>query len=309
MDTITSEEIVRATRDLDPYLKGNESFLLGSDYVAQRAVPVISSLGINLVGIIEEEYAALPREFHPSTPRRSLEDFLSARSPSSKVLIASKSYRQLGAHLINAGLVFGEDFFLLQRSESSLSLQYEIGTTFVGKHCHGVERFLSLYSAYVQTKMIGAFCSIAADAKLVTQHVMTNISTSSWVEWGGSDDFSAFSDWSFLDQRRSLNGITCIGNDVWIGYRAIIMPGVTIGNGAVIAAGAIVTKDVPPYAIVVGSPAKVLKYRYSDAQIDLLQRVKWWNWSDRFILENLALFHQPEEFFRFADILQSRDQS
>ena len=72
-----------------------------------------------------------------------------------------------------------------------------------------------------------------------------------------------------------------IGNDVWIGTRALICAGVRIGNGAVVAAGAVVTKDVPPYAIVGGNPAKVIKYRFEREMIDFLQEIKWWHWPEK----------------------------
>ncbi len=216
------------------------------------------------------------------------------------IIIASKSCRELGMYLINLGLEPEKDFSLAQVVDSSLTMQYEIGTTYIGKHCHGVERFLSLYSLYVRTKHIGAFCSIAADAKLVTQHVQTNISTSSYIEWGGSQHIEDFPDLSFLDQRRTLNGVTRIGNDVWIGYRAIIMPGVRLGNGCVIGAGAVVTKDVPPYAIALGVPAKVVKYRFTPEQISLLENIQWWNWSDIKLKEQMSLFYSPEKFFDYA---------
>ena len=75
-----------------------------------------------------------------------------------------------------------------------------------------------------------------------------------------------------------------INNDVYIGLNAIIMPGVTIGDGAVIGAGAVVTKDVPPYAIVAGVPAKVVKYRFEQPVIDKLLELKWWDYPEDFIV-------------------------
>ena len=75
-----------------------------------------------------------------------------------------------------------------------------------------------------------------------------------------------------------------IGNDVWIGYRSIIMDGVTIGDGAVIGACAVVTHDVPPYAIVAGVPAKVIKYRFPKEIIDKLEELKWWDYPEDFIV-------------------------
>lgn len=76
------------------------------------------------------------------------------------------------------------------------------------------------------------------------------------------------------------NGKVTIGNDVWIGAGTIILPNIKIGNGVIIAAGAVVTKDIPDYAMVGGVPAKVIKYRFNPQEIEILNKVKWWNWSD-----------------------------
>jgi virginiamycin A acetyltransferase len=73
-------------------------------------------------------------------------------------------------------------------------------------------------------------------------------------------------------------GNTVIGNDVWIGYRATIMPGIHVGDGAIIASGALVTKDVPPYSIVGGNPAKEVKRRFSSDIVDILLSLRWWDW-------------------------------
>jgi acetyltransferase-like isoleucine patch superfamily enzyme len=81
-----------------------------------------------------------------------------------------------------------------------------------------------------------------------------------------------------------------VGNDVWIGPRAIILPAVTIGDGAVVGAGAVVTKDVPAYAVVAGNPAKIIHYRYTQEQIDALLEIAWWNWSEQKIRENIDDF-------------------
>jgi len=75
-------------------------------------------------------------------------------------------------------------------------------------------------------------------------------------------------------------GDTCIGDDVWIGSEAMIMPGVTIGTGAVISARAVVVKDIPPYAVVGGNPAKIIKYRFEKEEIQKLQSIQWWNWTE-----------------------------
>ena len=87
-----------------------------------------------------------------------------------------------------------------------------------------------------------------------------------------------------------------IGNDVWIGRNAIILPGNTIGDGAIIAAGAVVTHDVPPYTIVGGVPARPIRKRFSDDIIEKLLEIKWWDWPEEKIVENFEYFYQPEKF-------------
>ena len=82
-------------------------------------------------------------------------------------------------------------------------------------------------------------------------------------------------------------GDIVIGNDVWIGYEAVIMAGVHIGDGAIIGTRAVVTKDVPPYTIVGGLPAKKIRSRFDDKTIELLQQLKWWNWDTKKISKNL----------------------
>ena len=89
-----------------------------------------------------------------------------------------------------------------------------------------------------------------------------------------------------------------IGNDVWVGIRAIIMSGITIGDGAVIAANAVVTKDVPPYTIVGGVPAKLLKKRFNEAIIKKIEKIHWWNWEASKIKKNILLFYDIEKFIK-----------
>lgn len=84
----------------------------------------------------------------------------------------------------------------------------------------------------------------------------------------------------------TCNGDIVVENDVWIGAKSTIMSGVKISNGAVVAACSVVTKDVPPYAIVGGNPAKVIKYRFSEDQIEKLLKLSWWDWEEGKIIEN-----------------------
>lgn len=102
-----------------------------------------------------------------------------------------------------------------------------------------------------------------------------------------------------VDKKRNI--AVSIGNDVWIGERAFLVGGVIVGDGAVILAGAVVTKDVPPYAIVGGVPAKILKYRYDEETIKFLMKIKWWNQSEGWFKEHWELLcdvNKLKEFYQ-----------
>lgn len=89
-------------------------------------------------------------------------------------------------------------------------------------------------------------------------------------------------------------GDIVIGNDVWIGYEAVIMAGVTIGNGAIIGTRAVVTKDVPPYTIVGGVPAKSIRRRFDQATIEKLEALRWWDWDEEKIRRNIPAIQAGE---------------
>lgn len=88
-----------------------------------------------------------------------------------------------------------------------------------------------------------------------------------------------------------------IGNDVWIGYRATVLGSITIGDGAIIGAGAVVASDVPPYAIVAGNPARILRYRFAPETIEGLLRIAWWDWPEALVLERAEWFLRPVDEF------------
>ncbi len=134
---------------------------------------------------------------------------------------------------------------------------------------------------------IGKFCSIACGAKFLftsANHTMRSLSTYPFPiffeEWG-LDVKEITSAW---DNR----GDIIIGNDVWIGFEALILSGVTVGDGAIIGTRAVVTKDVPPYTIVGGIPAKVIRKRFSENVISELLKLQWWNWPENRIKRNIA---------------------
>lgn len=108
-----------------------------------------------------------------------------------------------------------------------------------------------------------------------------------------SDKFDEF---KYIDSQNKT--MASIGNDVWIGTNVIILDGVKVGDGAVIGAGTIVTKDVPPYSIVVGVPGRIIKYRFSDKEIDFLLKKKWWDKEESWIKKNGDFFEDIEQFMR-----------
>lgn len=157
------------------------------------------------------------------------------------------------------------------------------------------------YSSYIGADSyivgyVGNFCSIGSGVKIITGNHPVNdfVSTSPFF-------YSSIKSCPKMLQKKSIynehkqilfNGkeYSCvIGNDVWIGSYALILEGVKIGDGAIIGAGAMVTKDVPPYAVVAGNPARIIKYRYSEDIIAKLMDSKWWDWDLKTIKENLPL--------------------
>lgn len=139
---------------------------------------------------------------------------------------------------------------------------------------------------------IGKFCSIAGDSAIgMGTHSLNHISTASIFTAPVNGTRIKWTDKPSFEEFKEIH----IGNDVWIGMRVMVMGGVNIGNGAVVAAGAVVTKDVPPYAIVGGVPARVIKYRFPEDVIQKLETSKWWSLDDETLKQNIHLFQKPLE--------------
>lgn len=135
---------------------------------------------------------------------------------------------------------------------------------------------------------VGKYCSIANGV-----HIF--LGGDHRPDWVTTYPFSVFlKEAQEIPGHPRTKGNVIIGNDVWIANGATIMSGVTIGDGAVIGAKAVVAKDVPPYAIVVGNPAKVVKYRFNPQQIEKLLAIAWWNWSEQEISKAIPLLLQTD---------------
>lgn len=143
---------------------------------------------------------------------------------------------------------------------------------------------------------IGKFCSIAKGVEIF-------LGGNHRTDWISTYPFPARRNWSkdaSACEFRVSRGDVFIGNDVWIGSGAVVLSGVTIGNGAVIGARAVVTRNVPDYAVVAGNPARVVRMRFSEEQISLLNKVAWWNWDLKKIRSNVGriLSSNIDEFTR-----------
>lgn len=137
---------------------------------------------------------------------------------------------------------------------------------------------------------IGSFCSIASYCAIGGGSHPTGFVSSSPVFLKGKNIFGIhFADLPFNDSKKVR-----IGNDVWIGEGCFVNDGITIGDGAVVGAHSVVTKDVPPYSIVVGAPARIVRYRFDEDTIEKLMELEWWAWSDDRISHYGELFDSPE---------------
>ena len=150
---------------------------------------------------------------------------------------------------------------------------------------------------------IGAFCSIASGVQIF-------LGGEHRIDWVTTYPFSEF--WEAGKQiigHPHTKGDVTIGNDVWIGSEAVILSGVTIGDGAVIGARAVVAKDIPPYAIAVGNPARIIRKRFDDETIQKLLEIKWWDWDENKIERFLPklLNHKTKDFIAVTEINSSEN--
>jgi acetyltransferase-like isoleucine patch superfamily enzyme len=152
-----------------------------------------------------------------------------------------------------------------------------------------------ILASQINSISIGSFCSIARDVTIQEyNHPTDRVST----YFLGKHIFKEGHKNEFFSK-----GSIVIGSDVWIGTKSIILSGITIGHGAIVAGGSVVTKDIPDYAIVGGNPARIIKYRFEKQVINELLKIKWWDWDISKIKKNFTLFSdKPDE--RIADYVE-----
>lgn len=164
-------------------------------------------------------------------------------------------------------------------------------TVKIGKHLHGAIPYI-ISSEPTDKVVIGKYCSIARGVILIPHP--GHIPPKEYSDYRVSTYplffllKQGFPSRYFLPEKRNF---IIIGNDVWIGANVIILPGVTVGDGAIIGSSSVVTNDVPPYAVAFGVPANIQRYRYSQEQIKKLLEIAWWDWDDKKIRENMDHFY------------------
>lgn len=179
----------------------------------------------------------------------------------------------------------------------------------IGRYTYGYE---SLLREYPIVASIGRYCSINNTARIWNNHPTRCITTHPFL------DHPRFISWDKYVERINMvnkygkyknnhgyensairdNRSITIGNDVWIAANVIILPGVNVGDGAILAAGAVVTEDVEAYTIVGGVPAKMIKKRFTDEEIEILLDIKWWNWPHVNIEKSIEYILKPNEFIK-----------
>lgn len=199
-----------------------------------------------------------------------------------------------------------KDFFYIAENTGYHKEDHVFHGCRIGRYTYGYEYLLQDFPI---VESIGRFCSINGTARVVANHPVNMVSSNTFfykmdgIDWEHFDyyndivskyrkpdnaDYMWYSPWENRPVR--------IGNDVWIGANAVIMPGICIGDGAIIGAGAVVTKDVEDYAIVGGVPAKIIKYRFEDTVIEKMKKIQWWNWPIEQIVNNFGMFYDVRRF-------------
>lgn len=196
------------------------------------------------------------------------------------MILAEKPYIAEGCKIVN----------------SSFGIYNEIGKHSVLENVQLGDYSYAMEFCYLQNTIVKKFSNIAAMTRIgPTDHPMQRVTQHHFTYRRKLYGLDSVDDESFFAERATRH--TIIGNDTWIGHGAIIMPEVIVGDGSVIGSGSIVTKDVPAYSVVVGSPARVIKMRFPEQMIEQLLAIAWWDWPDEILRANFRDFLLSAEEF------------
>ncbi len=281
---------------MDKSLIANTEYRLKNKFTYGRGGKIIiypfGEVGHIVQNLLRKQYGVediVCVDFSPKGENVMTTDFLREINPSEYMIIISSNRGDIYSEIRN----FVYEIF----PEHRVVDIYENEN--IGKCSYG-----SLANPHFLVESVGAFCSFAEGSDVVLNHPMLFVSTHPFLYLEPDEtDMCERKNWPGY-----LPGINCkyhrenrkakIGNDVWIGRNAIIIAGVNIGNGAIVGAGAVVTKDVPDYAVVAGVPARIVRYRFTEEQIYKLNKIAWWKWSREEIAQRSDDFYDVETFIK-----------
>lgn len=289
---------------------GRFIYIWGTGAGGATAINELEKAGIGITGIISSDAIEKSCEFRGYT----VTDFVGIEPDDSYIVVATMNYYEDIIHKIKSEGFTNNDVCCLYEMLSVNTEDIVYKGCKIGKYTYGYENLLEWYPI---AEKIGRFCSISDTARVWNNHsvdcittspVLDHVALNHWMNYDnikesvkkygrhhGNSKNLTYGDESELRN----NPPVYIGNDVWIGADVIILPGVRIGDGAILAAGAVITKDVAPYSIVGGVPAKVIKYRFTQEQTKILGQIKWWDWTEKEFEDRIEMLYDPEWLFRW----------
>lgn len=282
------------------YINGRELVVWGIGSGANDVITCLNILGIEIKYFISKDHKSI--KVFKGKPVYS--KFI-LNKDNVYVIDATAFYNEVSTELERLGFKNAFDYY--NWYDDIVPFDYIYNGVTIGKCSYFPRSFFNFMSeqqyngfTWNHIESIGRFVSINSTAQIHFDHEMTGLSTGIFSRIFGEQE----NDYLKILAEKNRNNTrlmkkTVIGNDVWIGANAFINLSKvkSIGDGAIIGAGAVVIEDVPPFSMVAGVPARVKKYRYPPNQIKILQQVKWWNWSNDKIKNNIELFANPSAFF------------
>jgi aminocyclitol acetyltransferase len=289
-----------------------ELVLWGTDDSAISCVEVLASHGLDISFCVSKESESRPYFYRYNVYGNDAPDktrhyvIVANHDPEAKDELSGLGFEQNRDYVCFADYSAVRDMRMGGIKRRDMSREYTQSATVingvrVGKYTYGANELDPLF-----VRSVGSCCSINPSVSVHGDHTMNRITTLSddaFKLFLPEREFMALPPWRLPEGAEY--GRLEIGSDVWIGANVFINASRCrkIGDGAIIGAGAVLMEDVPPYAVAAGVPARVKKYRFSPEQIEILLKVRWWEWDDETLRGNVALIQNPELFFaRFGGV-------
>ncbi|MCZ0702108.1 acetyltransferase-like isoleucine patch superfamily enzyme [Natronobacillus azotifigens] len=275
--------------------------VFGTGQCSKQLVPILGQFGLSIQYYLDNNQQRWDKKLFDKKINRP-DYILTENKDDIFILIASSYYTEITEQLINIyQLEEHTHFCALLKVEPDEATRKErvINGVRVGKYSYGCQRLCQENSTLIES--IGSFCSISDTVEIAgpnhpTEFISTHPFFYNTLIHGNERVPPLLNEEASVNHVATNNQKIKIGHDVWIGKHVLLLPSIKIGNGAIIGAGAVVTKDVPDYAIVGGVPAEILKYRFNQQHIKELNAIAWWQWSDEKIRANIEYFIHNQEF-------------